>query len=178
LFTEFIMEAISLPADALHPPPRRHVLLAEDDRVHAHVATWILRQLECRVHVVPNGAAAVTMAMCDTFDLIFMDWRMPVMDGVEATRSIRAFEAARSRPRTSIVAMTASVMPAEVQQCLDAGMDDVLPKPIVFEELARKVSTWARKRPPFAAAPRPIALFDGPDRSARAPSPRSMIVAT
>ncbi len=128
------------------PLRRLQVLLAEDDPTHADVATWVLRGIECRVRVVTDGATASMMAKRDAFDLIFMDCRMPVMDGLEATRSIRAWEVALSRPRTPIVAMTASVMPNQVQRYLDCGMDDVLPKPIVFEDLARMVSTWTRRR--------------------------------
>lgn len=126
-------------------PPYR-VLLAEDDDSNALLADAALRHFRCDVRLVSDGAAAVAAATREAFDLIFMDYHMPVLDGLHATHEIRRFEAETRQRRTPIVAITASAMPAERQQCLAAGMDDVLVKPFVLKELERMLQRWAKKR--------------------------------
>ena len=119
------------------------VLLAEDVLSNAAWEQLALEALSCEVCWVGDGAAAAALARVDGFDLILMDYRMPVMDGVAATHAIRAFEAAHRRRRVPIIALTASAMPAERQCCLDAGMDDVLVKPVLLDDLQRVVDRWA-----------------------------------
>jgi CheY-like chemotaxis protein len=122
------------------------VLLAEDDDSNALLADAALRHFQCEVHLVNDGAAAVAAAQRQTYDVIFMDYHMPVLDGLHATHAIRRFEAESRRRRTPIVAITASAMPAEREQCLSAGMDDVLVKPFVLKELERMLRRWASRR--------------------------------
>ena len=76
-----------------------------------------------------------------------MDMQMPVMDGLEATRRIRAREAANGLARTPIVAMTANAMQGDRERCLAAGMDDYISKPINADELFRQLEGWAQARP-------------------------------
>lgn len=120
------------------------VLLAEDDDSNALLADAALRHFRCEVRLVSDGAAAVAAAKQESFDVIFMDYHMPVLDGLNATHEIRSFEAEQRRQRTPIVAITASAMPAERAQCLAAGMDDVLIKPFVLNELERMLRRWAK----------------------------------
>ena len=124
------------------------VLLAEDDASNALLADAALRHFHCEVQLVNDGEAAVAAAKREAFDLIFMDFHMPVMDGLQATHAIRASEAAQQRTRTPIVAITASAMPAERDHCLAAGMDDVLVKPFALGDLEQMLLRWAAPRPP------------------------------
>lgn len=135
----------SKPAPSAKATPYR-VLLAEDDDSNALLADAALRHFRCEVRLVNDGAAAVAAATQEPFDLIFMDYHMPVLDGLHATHAIRCFESENRRQRTPIVAITASAMPAERQQCLAAGMDDVLVKPFVLNELERMLRRWAKGR--------------------------------
>jgi len=109
------------------PDRAAHVLLAEDNAINTLLATEILRQIGFTVHCVVNGAQAVEAAATLPFDLILMDVHMPVMDGLEATRRIRALPGPAGR--VPIVAMTASAMERDRQACADAGMTDFVSKP-------------------------------------------------
>ena len=111
------------------------ILLAEDNKLNVLVAKEELSDAipGVVVDVAVNGKLALGMVQQNDYDLILMDVQMPVMDGYETTRAIRAL--ANGKSRTPILAMTANVMEAEVQQCLDAGMDGFVPKPFKQEEL-------------------------------------------
>jgi PAS domain S-box-containing protein len=118
--------------------PGLRVLLAEDNVVNQRVAVTMLRKLGCRVDVAANGRLAVAMSAETEYDLILMDCMMPELDGFEATQQIRT-RAAKGRVR--IVAMTANAMPGDREQCLAAGMDDYIAKPVEFshlEEIVRR----------------------------------------
>jgi len=128
--------------NASKPPCR--VLLVEDDPGNAGWTEDALHLFDCDVQVVTDGAAAAASVADGEFNVVLMDWHMPVMDGIAATHAIRAFEAQTHRPRTPIVAVTASVMPEEKQRCLDAGMDAVLSKPFMLDELEDVIDRWAR----------------------------------
>ena len=104
------------------------VLLVEDNEVNQAVATEILTNAGCEVALAENGEVALRLTADDTFDLVFMDCQMPVMDGYETTKRIRARES--GDVHLTIVALTAHAMTEERQRCLDAGMDDYLTKPI------------------------------------------------
>ena len=114
------------------------VLLAEDNLINQRVATRLLEKLGCEVHTVDDGTGAVEQALARTYDLVFMDCQMPRMDGYAATRTLRT--QGYQRP---IVAMTANAMPGDRERCLEAGMDDYIPKPIARGELERVLRTWA-----------------------------------
>jgi CheY-like chemotaxis protein len=123
------------------------VLLAEDDESNAIVACAALELYGCVVDVVGDGLAAAQAAQARRYDLIFMDFHMPQMNGLSATAEIRRFENDAGLRRTPIVALTASAMPQERQDCLDAGMDDVLTKPFRFPELLSMLRRWSDGRP-------------------------------
>jgi signal transduction histidine kinase/DNA-binding response OmpR family regulator len=122
--------------------PTVTVLLAEDNPVNQKVATLFLQRLGCAAHVVANGAEAVAAIERQPYDLVLMDCEMPEMDGFEATRCVRAAEAAGAwgdRPAAFIAAMTANAMTGDRERCLAAGMDDYLSKPFRPEDLARVI---------------------------------------
>ena len=124
------------PFTTSHSPLRDlHILLAEDNKLNVLVAKEELTDAIAGVvvDVAVNGKLALEMLQVNNYDLILMDVQMPVMDGYEATRAIRALPNGKSH--LPILAMTANVMQAEVQQCLDAGMDGFVPKPFTQEEL-------------------------------------------
>ena len=121
---------IETPAEIPGAGPGLRILLAEDNAINRALATGILtKRVHSLVHAV-NGREAVELACAGTFDLIFMDVQIPEMDGLEATRRIRALEQANGGPRTPIVAMTAHAMTGDRERCLAAGMDDYLSKPL------------------------------------------------
>jgi len=111
------------------------VLLVEDNPMNQKIAAAQLRKRGCEVEIVSNGAEAVDAWRRASFDLIFMDCQMPEMDGFEATRVIRALEKETSRPLTPIVAMTANALRGDRENCLQAGMNDYIPKPVDLAHL-------------------------------------------
>jgi CheY-like chemotaxis protein len=129
----------------------RRVLLVEDNVVNCKVARATLERLGLEVLVAENGRVALDLLDRHQVDLILMDMNMPVMDGIEATRRIRAAEAtgllAGRRP---IISMTANVMRESVEACRDAGMDDSLSKPFQRQQLVDTLARWL-KVSPFAA---------------------------
>jgi len=125
--------------------PRGRILLVEDNEVNQMVASELLLQMELEVDIASNGKVALEMVQRDTYDLILMDLQMPVMDGLTATRHIRALPGCQSLP---IVAMTANVMASDRMACLEAGMNDHVPKPIEPRELGNCVLKWIRPRVP------------------------------
>jgi signal transduction histidine kinase/CheY-like chemotaxis protein len=112
---------------------RRRILLAEDNPVNEKVATHTLRRLGYEVHAVANGQDAVAAWRDGRYDLILMDCQMPVLDGYEATREIRALEAGKRH--IPIVALTAHAMKDDDAKCMAAGMDHHLTKPLDRERL-------------------------------------------
>ena len=84
-------------------------------------------------------------------DLVLMDCRMPTMDGMEATREIRAQERTMGLPRLPVIALTATTSDVSRQQCLSAGMDDFMSKPYTKDELDRVLNRWSQPREPAAA---------------------------
>jgi len=131
--------------DSLPARPLR-ILLAEDGLVNQKVAVRLLEQRGHTVVVANDGAEAVAATEASDgreFDLILMDLRMPGMDGFEATKEIRNAEKTRGG-RIPIVAMTASAMAEDREQCTTAGMDGFLAKPIHKDELYKTVETMAR----------------------------------
>lgn len=106
------------------------VLLAEDNAVNAFLTRELLRRRGHEVREVATGEAAVRAMNEERFDLVLTDIHMPGMDGIEATRAIRADEIAQGRPRTPIVALTADALETGKRACREAGMDGFLLKPV------------------------------------------------
>ncbi|WP_423146268.1 two-component regulator propeller domain-containing protein [Rubrolithibacter danxiaensis] len=108
-----------------------NILIAEDNLINQKLATRILNKLGYEPQIANNGKEAVEMLQQHPFDIIFMDMLMPEMDGLEATRLIRK----DSVNQPQIVAMTANALPEDREECLKAGMNDYISKPIKLEEL-------------------------------------------
>ncbi len=122
-------------------PPR--LLVAEDNATNQKIVRRYLENLGCAVEITGDGAAALEAFRRGGWDLVLMDCQMPRMDGVEATRALRAFEQEHpERPRTPVVALTANAFEEDRQRCLEAGMDDHLMKPVKVEQLQRTLAQW------------------------------------
>jgi two-component system, sensor histidine kinase and response regulator len=121
------------------------ILLAEDNRINQLVATKMLEKGGYVCDVVPDGRAAVAKVREGAYDLVLMDCQMPELDGFAASRAIRALERETGAPRVHIVALTANAMQGDRERCLEAGMDDYLPKPIKADRLLAKVAEIALK---------------------------------
>jgi CheY-like chemotaxis protein len=123
----------------------RTVLLAEDVEINQEIVIALLEPTHMRVVCAADGQKALDLftASPDTYDAILMDVQMPIMDGYEASRKIRQFEAGRgnSAPvrsrRIPIIAMTANVFKEDIERCLEAGMDGHLGKPLDFGEVLK-----------------------------------------
>ncbi|HLS82668.1 MAG TPA: response regulator [Steroidobacter sp.] len=111
------------------------VLLVEDNIINQQVARRFLERLGCDVDLAGDGQQALTAVQHGDYALILMDMQMPIMDGLEATRRIRAMGAAAGRKRTPIIALTANAMMGALERCLEAGMDDYLAKPLDITRL-------------------------------------------
>jgi CheY-like chemotaxis protein len=122
------------PGESVTTSSRRLKILVSDDiEINQQVLGGLLRRLGHEVSMADNGLVAVQMVENNDFDMIFMDVHMPGMDGLEATRRIRAMSGAKASVR--IVAVTASALASDVESCREAGMDDFLPKPINRKKL-------------------------------------------
>ncbi|WP_421731119.1 ATP-binding protein [Brevundimonas sp.] len=119
------------------------VLAAEDNPTNQFVLKTLLSQMGIEVSMVSDGAQAVAAWRGEAWDVVLMDIQMPVMDGFEATRRIRALEAVDGRPMTPIIALTANAMPHHLQECRVAGMDGLVAKPIDVRDLAAALQAVA-----------------------------------
>ena len=149
----FVVPLVEAAADAKYPEAdavqgRRpvadfghaRVLLVEDNEINQMVIGGMLRQLGVDARVAGNGVEALEILDGQDFDAVLMDVQMPVMNGYETTRRIRAGE--NPGQRRPVIALTANVMPEDVQKCLASGMDDFLPKPIRLEQLSGMLARW------------------------------------
>lgn len=145
-------------ADAILPAvplANGRILLAEDGKVNQLVAAAILRKAGYTVDLARDGGEAVAAAESSEYDLVLMDVRLPVMDGLAATRAIRHLPGMHGR--VPIIAMTASAMPGDAEACIEAGMDGYLAKPLDRAQMLAAVEDAlnARPRRPRAAMPMP-----------------------
>jgi PAS domain S-box-containing protein len=130
-------------------------LVVEDNAVNRELITVLLSPFGIEIDTACDGAEAVEALSHGRFDVILMDMQMPVMDGLTATRRIRAL-ADREAARTPIIAMTANVLPEQVARCREAGMDDHLGKPIDLPQLLQALDRWTTPAAELAQA-RPAA---------------------
>ena len=149
------LDGAPAPAPTLAPddserPPR--ILVAEDNAENQRVATRILESAGARVEIAPDGQAAVDMAARTRYDLILMDLQMPVLDGSQAAVAIRGAERLRDDEPVPIVAFTAHAVEGFRQQCLAAGMNDYIVKPIAGRDLVETVHRWVDRRPAVLVA--------------------------
>ena len=119
------------------------VLLVEDNEINQEVAIGQLEDAKVSVDLAENGADAVRMVRENTYDVVLMDMQMPIMDGIEATKTIRSDPRFQSLP---IIAMTANAMASDRELCLQAGMNDHIAKPIDPDQLFTVLIHWVGSR--------------------------------
>jgi signal transduction histidine kinase/DNA-binding response OmpR family regulator len=138
---------------------RLRVLVAEDNDVNQLVAKRIFEKLGHKVTVVDNGREAVSAVQSRQFDLVAMDVQMPVMDGLDATVAIRAWEE-KIGTHVPIIAITAHAMKGDSERCLAAGMDGYVSKPIRTQELERAISEVVGQQKTLKVSPSPAKKGD------------------
>jgi signal transduction histidine kinase/CheY-like chemotaxis protein len=131
-------------------PDRRRLLLADDSADNRRLVQLFLRQQPYDVEQVEDGAEALAAFRAGEYDLVLMDVNMPNLDGLAATRAIRAWEQEQGRAPTPVVALTAAAMPEDVRRTLEAGCDAHLAKPVKKQILLAAIELHAR--PPVVAA--------------------------
>ena len=128
------------------------VLVVDDEKDNQYLMQLLLEELGCKFEFASHGEQAVDMVRRKRYDLVLMDLRMPVMDGVTATRMIRA-EVDKHVP---IIAVTAHALDSVREECRAAGMNGFFPRPFEYEQLKSAVADWLRTHCPDAqAAPVP-----------------------
>ena len=156
-----IAEALGVtsPEDEVSPPvadvggiPPLNILLAEDNKVNQKLAVGLMEKWGHQVTVTENGRQAVQAWSSRPFDLVVMDVQMPEMDGLQATREIRRLEAGTGR-HTPIVAMTAHAMTGDKEECLNAGMDGYVAKPLRMQEFKTVISSFFQNETRPASGP-------------------------
>ncbi len=122
------------------PQFKKNILLVEDNLINQQVAKGILQKLGCYVSLAGNGNEALTAVSHKSYDLIFMDCQMPVMDGYQATAQIRKQQT--ENDYTPIIALTANALSGDREKCLNAGMNDYLSKPFSQNQVAQIIEKW------------------------------------
>lgn len=131
------------------PKPVRltgRVLLAEDNLVNQEVASAMLQRIGVTTKIANNGQEALELLQLERFDLVLMDCQMPIMDGFEATASIRQRETKLGMPPLPIIALTANAISGDREHCLERGMSDYLSKPFTQEQLHQLLARWLPER--------------------------------
>ena len=168
LFNAIVDHSNPAPREALHAdsdPVTRHdsggigedekknlkILLVEDNITNQKVALMVMKKNGYRADAVNNGREALDALKRKHYDLVLMDVQMPVMDGFTATRAIRS--SGQGYHNVPVIAMTANAMKGDREKCLEAGMDDYLPKPIVPQHLFDMLAKWSSGPPDTTAPP-------------------------
>jgi two-component system, sensor histidine kinase len=120
----------------------RQVLLAEDTEMNRMLVRILLTRMGFEVDEVENGQQAVDALARKRYDLVLMDCMMPVMDGYEATRILRAREAEAGQERVPVIALTASAIAGDRERCRQAGMDDYMTKPFQVDDFTAIVQRY------------------------------------
>lgn len=131
------------------------VLLVEDNDINRLYAKSVLKNWNCYTETAENGMVAIEKIKNQEYDVILMDIQMPVMDGYETTRAIRMMETPQRN--VPIVALTANATKADVEKCIEAGMNDYLPKPFSPDDLYRKLFQEMRITPKEKVKKKPVA---------------------
>ena len=135
---------ISTEGSDIHilPTNKARILLVEDNYVNQQVAQSMLQKLGITADIANNGLEAIEALEKIEYDLVLMDVQMPEMDGFEATRHIRDQQSSVLDHHIPIIAMTAHAMKGYKESCLEAGMDDYIPKPVSLQSLRRLLEKW------------------------------------
>ena len=130
------------------PKLKGRILLAEDNLVNQEVAMAMLQRIGLCIKIAGNGLDTTKLIEEESFDVVLMDCHMPVMDGFEATHTIRAREMSLALPKLPIIALTANAIVGDRENCLAKGMDDYLSKPFTIEQLHKVLAQWLPLREP------------------------------
>lgn len=123
------------------------ILVVEDNETNQQVARGMLEKIGCRVGIASDGKEAIDAINKQSFDLVFMDCQMPVMDGYKATAEIRRMEERNDKEhRIPIIALTANALEGDKEKCLSAGMDDYLSKPFKQDDIIKIIENWSSGR--------------------------------
>ena len=164
----------AVDAQAVIPLPgnssQRRLLIVEDHPTNQALMLWRMQQLGLSCELAANGEQALAMLARMRFDLVITDCRMPVLDGYAMTRRLRAQERDQGSPRLPVIALTASTREEDRQRCREAGMDDLIGKPVALATLRQALLRWL----PDAVEDTPVPL-PSPTREARLPT-RAAIV--
>ncbi len=142
VITQHSIEDVTQSSTNIKMTKSGFVLLVEDIKPNQIVAHTFLTRMGFDVEVANNGEEAISAYKSNQFDLILMDCRMPVMDGYEATRSIRALEKENSQPALPIIALTANASSDDRLLCMQSGMNDVITKPFKRTDLSECLQKW------------------------------------
>ncbi len=153
------MSGVLMPDPAVVEPPLTplRILLVEDNADNRMIAVAYLEDTPYRLDIAENGAIACDMFKAGHYDLVLMDRQMPIMDGLTATRAIRAWETVNGRAPTPIIALTASALKGDRETCLAAGCTGFLTKPIRQEVLLRAIADRLHVGPSSPSADRALA---------------------
>jgi signal transduction histidine kinase/ligand-binding sensor domain-containing protein/CheY-like chemotaxis protein/HPt (histidine-containing phosphotransfer) domain-containing protein len=154
--TADVTQSVRIRSELFLPPCVAHVLVVEDDEINAAVAEGYLVELSCTSVWVQDGNSALTRFRAERFDLILMDLNMPVLDGYETTRLLRASET--NGQQVPIIALTANNAATYRQACLDAGMNDILTKPYSLTDCAAMLRRWAGHEETVTEVPPSLAV--------------------
>jgi two-component system, sensor histidine kinase and response regulator len=130
-----------------HSGQRPKVLVVDDDLVHQKLMKLVSDHLAIDVQTASTSSDALHILATENFDIILMDWRMPVTDGLTCTLKIRELQESQGK-RIPIIAVTAHALTGDRERCLDAGMDDYLSKPFTLEQLQEKIQEWLKHANP------------------------------
>lgn len=142
VFQPEISKESEIQAESLTFLSSANILAVDDNEDNLTLIQYLLKELGAKVTTCCSGRAALNLLEETTFDLIFMDIRMPEMNGIEATHAIRALEQRKKRAQTPIVALTAHALISEQEALLAAGIDDYLTKPIDENQLHTLLCKW------------------------------------
>ncbi|MNK07920.1 Virulence sensor protein BvgS precursor [compost metagenome] len=140
--------ALTGTAGALALPPAlqgRRILVVEDHPTNQALMRWRLQQLGLAHELAGDGQAALALLEQHTFDLVLTDCRMPVLDGYAMTKRLRDYEREHGWPRLPVIALSASALAEDLQRCREAGMDDLLAKPVALATLRQALLRWLQE---------------------------------
>lgn len=138
------MASEQLPSvDPSHWP---RVLVVDDDLAHQKLMLLVSDHLSVRVEIATTSSDALTLLQDNQYDIILMDWKMPVTDGLKCTLQIRELQEQQGK-RIPIIAVTAHALQGDRERCLNAGMDDYISKPFTLEYLREKICYWVGSEP-------------------------------